>query len=111
MSVAETTATPLSLAPKVLWDTSMGGLTTTCHVPVTGVGLGLGLAVGDGVGVGSGVAVGVGWGFSRDTKETDQDNDWASRRHQHGSRDNRRLRSDSLQMKSALGPPRFRPPP
>src|SRR6266852_3409292 len=57
MSVAETNATPLSLAPKVLWDTSMVGLGTTCQVPVTGVGLGLGL--------GSGVAVGVGWGFGR----------------------------------------------
>src|SRR6266852_7220341 len=57
MLVAETTATALSLAPKVLWDTSMVGLGTTCQVPVTGVGLGLGL--------GSGVAVGVGWGFGR----------------------------------------------
>jgi hypothetical protein len=56
------------LAPKVLWDTSMVGLATTCHVPVTGEGegVGLGVAVGDGVGVGGGVAVGVGVGFGRD---------------------------------------------
>src|SRR5262249_26848131 len=62
MSLAETTATALSLAPRLLFDTSMAGLGTTCQVPVTGVGVMVGWGVALGVGVAVAVAVGVGVG-------------------------------------------------
>src|SRR5579872_3212530 len=66
-SVAETTATEWSLAPNVLFDTSIAGLGTTCQLPVTGtgVGVGVGVVLGVGDGVGLVLGVGVGWGFDR----------------------------------------------
>src|SRR5262249_18487678 len=64
-AVAETTATALSLAPQVLWETSMGGLGTTRQLPVTGVGVAVGVAGGVGVAGAVAMAVGVGVGLGR----------------------------------------------
>src|SRR5215469_16944314 len=63
-SLAETTATALSLAPRLLFDTSMVGLGTACQLPVTGVGVTLGVGVAVAMGVGVAVVVGDGVGVT-----------------------------------------------